>query len=366
MGRGPEPHDPRGPGGRRVGPPSKGCPCRNAAPRAAGILERAWSAAGSAGQAVLYCRTADDPDPSEEPIRRVEGNICRRTGYHNIVLSVQTAANRWAGNPRTSTQSRSGAGKVDADEPFPILGTSASVAEAIALLQEYGEGAQAVAASSLLLIMKRVSAGTETLVDIGRIPNCAACGVPEARSRSASRLPTIRSRLTPQTRSVVPPRGHCGPLVTGKFATGEQSVERWPTRCGCDYPAAPLPSPPYRSSPEDRGWWRIPAREFFLTYDRLAAGRSPSRSAPRRRRRARLELPETREPGLGIRHRRGRRESGCVDGVAPCRHSRGCQGNGGGRLARRGDGAGAARSTPGKRRGRGGGRSGRWRDRRSR
>jgi aerobic carbon-monoxide dehydrogenase small subunit len=36
---------------------------------------------------------ADDPNPSEESIRHgLEGNICRCTGYHNIVLSVQNAA----------------------------------------------------------------------------------------------------------------------------------------------------------------------------------------------------------------------------------------------------------------------------------
>ena len=36
---------------------------------------------------------AGDPDPSEESIRHgLEGNICRCTGYHNIVLSVQSAA----------------------------------------------------------------------------------------------------------------------------------------------------------------------------------------------------------------------------------------------------------------------------------
>ncbi len=35
----------------------------------------------------------DDPNPSEEAIRHgLEGNICRCTGYHNIVLSVQAAA----------------------------------------------------------------------------------------------------------------------------------------------------------------------------------------------------------------------------------------------------------------------------------
>ena len=36
---------------------------------------------------------ADDPDPCEERIRHgLEGNICRCTGYHNIVLAVRTAA----------------------------------------------------------------------------------------------------------------------------------------------------------------------------------------------------------------------------------------------------------------------------------
>jgi carbon-monoxide dehydrogenase small subunit len=36
---------------------------------------------------------AEDPNPTEETIRHgLEGNICRCTGYHNIVKSVQAAA----------------------------------------------------------------------------------------------------------------------------------------------------------------------------------------------------------------------------------------------------------------------------------
>jgi carbon-monoxide dehydrogenase small subunit len=36
---------------------------------------------------------ADNPDPSEDEIRHgLEGNLCRCTGYHNIVKAVQAAA----------------------------------------------------------------------------------------------------------------------------------------------------------------------------------------------------------------------------------------------------------------------------------
>jgi carbon-monoxide dehydrogenase small subunit len=36
---------------------------------------------------------AETPNPSEEEIRHgLEGNLCRCTGYHNIVRAVQAAA----------------------------------------------------------------------------------------------------------------------------------------------------------------------------------------------------------------------------------------------------------------------------------
>jgi carbon-monoxide dehydrogenase small subunit len=59
---------------------------------------------------------ADDPDPSEQVIRHgLEGNICRCTGYHNIVLSVRTAAKALAAGskpepalPRDAAMAREG------------------------------------------------------------------------------------------------------------------------------------------------------------------------------------------------------------------------------------------------------------------
>jgi aerobic carbon-monoxide dehydrogenase small subunit len=46
----------------------------------------------------------DNPDPSEEQIREgIEGNLCRCTGYHNIVKAIQQAA-------RAGTAAPAGAG----------------------------------------------------------------------------------------------------------------------------------------------------------------------------------------------------------------------------------------------------------------
>jgi carbon-monoxide dehydrogenase small subunit len=42
----------------------------------------------------------DDPDPDEQAIRAgIEGNLCRCTGYHNIVKAVQSAAKKLAKAP---------------------------------------------------------------------------------------------------------------------------------------------------------------------------------------------------------------------------------------------------------------------------
>jgi carbon-monoxide dehydrogenase small subunit len=41
---------------------------------------------------------AKNPSPSDEEIRKgIEGNLCRCTGYQNIVKSIRYAANKMAG-----------------------------------------------------------------------------------------------------------------------------------------------------------------------------------------------------------------------------------------------------------------------------
>ena len=43
---------------------------------------------------------ADNPDPTEEEIRwGISGNLCRCTGYHNIVKAVQYASVKMKGEP---------------------------------------------------------------------------------------------------------------------------------------------------------------------------------------------------------------------------------------------------------------------------
>jgi aerobic carbon-monoxide dehydrogenase small subunit len=52
----------------------------------------------------------ENPDPSEEEIRwAISGNICRCTGYQNIVKSVQWAAQRMRQSESLPEESRTGA-----------------------------------------------------------------------------------------------------------------------------------------------------------------------------------------------------------------------------------------------------------------
>lgn len=51
-----------------------------------------------------------NPNPSVDDIRHgLEGNLCRCTGYHNIILAVQDAATTMAGGARAQTSEQAGA-----------------------------------------------------------------------------------------------------------------------------------------------------------------------------------------------------------------------------------------------------------------
>jgi carbon-monoxide dehydrogenase small subunit len=55
---------------------------------------------------------ARNPDPSEEEVRHgLEGNLCRCTGYHNIVKAVQSAAKMHSGGTLETPAPPEGAGQ---------------------------------------------------------------------------------------------------------------------------------------------------------------------------------------------------------------------------------------------------------------
>jgi carbon-monoxide dehydrogenase small subunit len=47
----------------------------------------------------------DNPNPSDDEVREgIEGNLCRCTGYQNIVRAVQQAAAEMSGSAQTGAQ----------------------------------------------------------------------------------------------------------------------------------------------------------------------------------------------------------------------------------------------------------------------
>ncbi len=48
----------------------------------------------------LFCFLKENPNPSETEVREaISGNLCRCTGYHNIVISARAAAEKLAAQP---------------------------------------------------------------------------------------------------------------------------------------------------------------------------------------------------------------------------------------------------------------------------
>ena len=96
----------------------------------------------------------ENPNPTEREVRiGLEGNLCRCTGYHNIVQSVLRCRRRLEVIPAAFDYVRAG-----------------SAEEAISLIGEHGDEAKFLAGGhSLLPLMKLRLAQPSVLVDIGRL-----------------------------------------------------------------------------------------------------------------------------------------------------------------------------------------------------
>ena len=179
---------------------------------------------------------AENPDPTEEEVRTgLEGNLCRCTGYHNIVRAVLAAAETSGGGlviPAPFTYQRAG-----------------TVDEALDLAAEHGEDAKFLAGGhSLLPLMKLRLAVPEVLIDMGGLRELTyirdegghiAIGALTRHhdlEQSALLARSCRCSRTPPGRS-----------ATRRSGTGARSAGRWRT-------ATPPPTCPPWSWPWTRRW----------------------------------------------------------------------------------------------------------------
>ena len=154
---------------------------------------------------------SENPKPTEREVREgLEGNLCRCTGYHNIVRAVIAASGQDPDEVQGAAIHRvTDAGGVEAAAGFSS-GDSAgrrmipvgfdyerpdSLDAALALLAEHGDDAKVLAGGhSLLPVMKLRLAAPELLIDIGRLASCATCASTATSSPSARAPATTTSR----------------------------------------------------------------------------------------------------------------------------------------------------------------------------
>jgi carbon-monoxide dehydrogenase medium subunit len=144
-----------------------------------------------------------------------------------------------------------------------------SVDEAIALLEEHGEGAKLIAGGhSLLPIMKLRLAEPEMLVDIGRIPGLRGVRRDDGEIAIGALLTHHQIATDAQIRSAAPL------LADTAARVGDRQVRNRGTIGGAlahadaaaDYPAAILALDATIIARGPRGERRIPASEFFLDF----------------------------------------------------------------------------------------------------
>ena len=144
-----------------------------------------------------------------------------------------------------------------------------SVEEAIALLQEHGEGAKLIAGGhSLLPIMKLRLAEPETVIDIGRIPELRGVRRADGEITIGALITHHQIATDAQIRAVVPL------LADTAARVGDRQVRNRGTIGGAlahanaaaDYPAAILALDAKIVTRGPQGERQIPAREFFLDF----------------------------------------------------------------------------------------------------
>ena len=258
---------------------------------------------------------AENPHPTEAQVREgLEGNLCRCTGYHNIIRAVLAAAEAGAG---THPPGRRPGGKWPRGRlrggpvipaPFEYIAAQ-SPAHALDLLGEHGDDAKVLAGGhSLLPMMKLRLAAPEVLIDIGRLTELS--GITSENGELVIGATTRHADLAASAlvRERAPLLAHAAGLV------GDPQIRHRGTIGGSlahADPAADLPMALVAlggsvelSGPG--GTRTVTADDFFtgLLRDRAGARRAAHRGARAEPAGPALGIPEVRPAGQRLGHRR--------------------------------------------------------------